>query len=73
MDDEIARAERARQGSPYLNTAQAAHFLGVSVRTLQRLRGSGKGPPPRRHARMVQYHIDDLVAWSWARTDPSDL
>jgi hypothetical protein len=69
MDDEIARAERARQGGPYLNTAQAAHFLGVSVRSLQHLRGRGEGPAPRRHARMVQYHIDDLQAWSRACVD----
>ncbi|CAN5665342.1 helix-turn-helix domain-containing protein [soil metagenome] len=69
MDDDIARAERARQGNPYLNTAQAAHFLGLSARTLQRLRGRREGPIPRRHARMVQYHIDDLLAWSRSRMD----
>ncbi|MES1975417.1 MAG: helix-turn-helix domain-containing protein [Pseudomonadota bacterium] len=67
MDDEHDRAERAKRGSPYLTTAQAAHYLGISERTLQRMRaGKGKkpGPTPRRHARMVQYHIDDLDAWS---------
>ncbi|MES2451982.1 MAG: helix-turn-helix domain-containing protein [Pseudomonadota bacterium] len=69
MDDDIFRAERARRGSPYLNTAQAAHYLGISVRTLQRLRARGDGPLPRRHARMVQYYIDDLQAWSRARSD----
>jgi len=72
MDDDILRAERAKRGSPYLNTAQAAHYLGISVRTLQRMR-AGKsdreGPVPRRHARMVQYHIDDLQAWSRGRAD----
>jgi hypothetical protein len=69
MDDEIARAERARLGSPYLNTAQAAHFLGVSVRSLERMRARREGPAPRRHARMVQYHIDDLQSWSSACLD----
>jgi len=71
MDDDIQRAERARRGSPYLNTAQAAHYLGISERTLQRMRAgkSGKeGPAPRRHAHMVQYHIDDLDAWSRAQS-----
>ena len=72
MDDDILRAERAKRGSPYLNTAQAAHYLGISVRTMQRMR-AGKmrdpGPIPRRHARMVQYHIDDLQAWSRDRSD----
>lgn len=71
MDDDIQRAERAKRGSPYLNTAQAAHYLGVSVRSMQRMRAKGEGPTPRRHARMVQYHIDDLQAWSRARSDES--
>lgn len=69
MDDDILRAERAKSGSPYLNTAQAAHFLGISVRSMQRMRGRGDGPAPRRHARMVLYHIDDLRNWSQTRSD----
>lgn len=72
MDDDISRAERARSGSPYLNTAQAAHFLGISVRSLQRMRARNsnrEGPTPRRHARMVLYHIDDLRDWSRSRSD----
>jgi len=69
MDDDILRAERAKRGSPYLNTAQAAYYLGISVRTMQRMRAKGEGPAPRRHARMVQYHIDDLQAWSQGRSD----
>lgn len=68
-DDETARAARAKRGSPYLNTDQAAHFLKLSPRTLQRMRGKGIGPTPRRHARMVLYHIDDLEAWSRDRAD----
>ncbi|CAN5319059.1 helix-turn-helix domain-containing protein [soil metagenome] len=69
MEDDILRAERAKSGSPYLNTAQAAHFLGISVRSMQRMRGRGDGPTPRRHARMVLYHIDDLRSWSQTRSD----
>lgn len=69
MDDEIERAERARSGSPFLNTAQAAHFLRLSTRTLERMRAKGDGPIPRRHARLVQYHIDDLQAWSRSCSD----
>ena len=72
MDDDILRAERARSGSPYLNTAQAAHYLGISVRSLQRMRARNSerdGPTPRRHARMVLYHIDDLRGWSQTRSD----
>lgn len=69
MEDQVLRAESAKRGTPYLNTAQAAHYLGISVRTMQRLRARGRGPMPRRHALMVLYHIDDLDAWSQARTD----
>lgn len=67
MDDDIARAERARRGSPYLNTAQAAHYLGVSKGHLEKLRARGDGPFFRRHAAMTQYHIDDLDRWSRSR------
>ncbi len=64
MDDEIARASRARKGSPFLNTEQAAFYLGLSARKLQLMRRTGAGPAFRRHSRYVRYHIDDLDAWS---------
>ena len=58
------RAATARKGSPFLNTAQAAHYLGISVRTLEEMRQRGEGPEPRRHGRMLRYHIADIDAWS---------
>ena len=67
MDDNIERAELARIGSPYLDTAQAAHYLSLSVRTMERMRRKGTGPTPRRHTRKVHYHIDDLDSWARAR------
>ncbi len=63
-DDDITRANRAKRGSPYLNTDQAAAYLKFSSRLLKRLRRSGQGPVFRRHSRFVQYHIDDLDVWS---------
>ncbi len=63
-NDDITRASRAKRGSPFLNTDQAAAYLKLSVRQLKRLRRAGKGPVFRRHSRYVQYHIDDLDAWS---------
>lgn len=63
-DDEIVRAAQARKGSPFLNTAQAAHYVGLSNRTLEQMRWSGIGPSFRRHGRFIRYHIDDLNAWS---------
>jgi hypothetical protein len=63
-DDAIARADRARKGTPFLNTAQAAHYIGLTERTLEIMRKEGRGPTFRRHGRFVRYHIDDLDTWS---------
>jgi len=74
MDDEIDRADKARQGSPFLNTAQAAFYIGLSRRTLEKMRLTGDGPRFRKHGRYVRYHINDLDAWSEAerRSSTSD-
>ena len=64
MDDEIIRAANAKKGSPFLNTDQAAHYVGLSRRTLEKMRWGGGGPRFRKHGRYVRYHIDDLDKWS---------
>lgn len=56
-------------GRPYLNTAQAAHYLGIGWRKLQKLRVSGEGPRFRRHGRLIYYHADDLESWSRGTAD----
>lgn len=63
-DDEIARAQAAKRGTPFLNTEQAASYLGVSARKLQYMRSRCTGPRYRLHSRFVRYHIDDLIFWS---------
>lgn len=63
-DDEIGRARAMVRGSPYLNTEQAAAYLGVSPWRMKALRKHGGGPRFRRHSRYVRYLIDDLVLWS---------
>ena len=74
MDDGIDRADKARQGSPFLNTAQAAFYIGLSRRTLEKMRLTGDGPRFCKHGRYVRYHINDLDAWSEAerRSSTSD-
>lgn len=72
IDDDITRANRAKRGSPYLNTDQAAAYLKFSSRLLKRLRRDGKGPVFRRHCRYVQYHIADLDDWSKAQIGGGD-
>ena len=70
-DDEHERAARAKKGSPFLNTAQAAHYVGLSGRTLEKMRVTGSGPKYRKHGRYVRDHIDDLDAWSDSRSKGS--
>jgi hypothetical protein len=64
MDDEIARAAKAKKGCPFLNTAQAAFYIGLSHRTLEKMRTRGAGPRYRKHGSFVRYHITDLDDWS---------
>jgi excisionase family DNA binding protein len=49
----------------YLRTAEAAEYLGVSPRTLEKWRLHGGGPhycrPPGRH--VVRYAVADLDRW----------
>ena len=66
MDDDFARAARAKKGCPFFSTEQAAFYLGLSARKMQAMRRAGNGPRFRRHSRYVRYHIDDLDSWSAA-------
>ncbi len=66
-DDEIARAAMAKKGSPFLTTAQAAYYVGLSRQGLEKMRRQGHGPRFRKHGRYVRYHIADLDAWSEAQ------
>lgn len=64
MSDDISRAADAKKGSPFLNTSQAAFYVGLSRRTLEKMRTHGGGPRFRRHGRYIRYHIEDLDLWS---------
>ncbi len=63
-DNDAARAEAARRGSPFLTTAQTAHYLHISIRTLELLSDRGEGPPFRPHGRQKYFHIADIEEWS---------
>ena len=58
----------------YLSTREAADWLGLSPRTLDRYRVSGDGPPFHRFGARVRYLLADLEAWAAARrrTSTSD-
>ena len=71
-DDYNARADRARKGSPFLTTEQAASYVGLSRQTLEKMRRKARGPIFRKHGRYVRYHIADLDAWSNGGGRPTD-
>ncbi len=58
----------------FLRTPEAARFLGLSGRTLEKHRTYGTGPAYRKLGGRVVYAIDDLQAWadSGAVTSTSD-
>jgi len=47
----------------YLRTPEAAHFLGLSGRTLEKHRTYGTGPRYSKIGGRVVYAVDDLQAW----------
>ena len=51
----------------YLTTRQAADWLGLSARTLDRYRVSGEGPVFHRFGGRVRYLRADLDAWAATR------
>lgn len=50
--------------SRYLRTPEAARFLGLSGRTLEKHRTYGTGPAYRKLGGRVVYSIEDLQAWA---------
>ncbi|TYB86093.1 AlpA family transcriptional regulator [Oceaniovalibus sp. ACAM 378] len=48
----------------YLRTPEAAHFLSLSGRTLEKHRTYGTGPAYRKLGGRVVYSIEDLQAWA---------
>lgn len=62
----------------HLKTIEAARFLGLSDRTLEKHRSYGTGPVYRKIGGRVVYTLEDLQAWSEraarrSTTDPDAL
>ena len=53
--------------SPHLSARQAAAWLGVSARTLHRMRERGGGPDHYRFGHRFLYRIEDLECWAAER------
>src|SRR5947199_6913787 len=58
----------------FLRTPEAARFLGLSGRTLEKHRTYGTGPTYRKIGGRVVYALDDLKAWAdrGTKTSTSD-
>ncbi len=52
----------------YLTNSEAAAFLRLSPRTLEKQRVIGGGPRFRKFGRRVLYAVSDLEAWADARS-----
>lgn len=68
-------AERSDRLAPrYLRTRDAAEYLALSGRTLEKHRTYGTGPTYRKIGGRVVYALDDLKAWAdlGSRTSTSD-
>lgn len=57
-----------RSASRYLSNDEAADFLKLSPRTLEKQRVVGGGPKFRKFGRRVVYAIEDLETWANARS-----
>tara|TARA_R110000824_G_scaffold24090_4_gene85380 strand:- start:8863 stop:9144 length:282 start_codon:yes stop_codon:yes gene_type:complete len=57
-------ANAAQLPPRYLRTPEAAHFLSLSGRTLEKHRTYGTGPAYRKLGGRVVYSIEDLQAWA---------
>lgn len=58
------RPELAVLPPRFLRTKEAAEFLGLSARTLEKHRTYGTGPAYRKLGGRVVYAIGDLEAWA---------
>ena len=52
----------------FLTSAEAAEFLRISHRTLERFRVEGTGPKFMKAGRRVLYREQDLLGWLETRT-----
>jgi hypothetical protein len=59
-----ASVETPSSDSQYLRTTEAAHFLGLARRTLEKWRCVGGGPVYFKFGRVCLYTLADLKAWA---------
>ena len=60
-------SESEKSKTQYLTNAEAAAYLRLSPRTLEKQRVLGGGPRFRKFGRSVRYDLEDLCRWANAR------
>lgn len=60
----LMRPDTAALPPRYLRTKEAAEFLSLSARTLEKHRTYGTGPAYRKLGGRVVYSVDDLESWA---------
>jgi len=68
--DPQGESDMNHEESPHLSARKAAAWLGVSARTLHRLREDGGGPDHYRFGHRILYRRDDLKRWAAERHVP---
>ena len=61
-------SESSQSASPFMDTVEAAGFLKISPRTLEKQRVIGGGPRFRKFGSRVVYALTDLQAWADERS-----
>jgi hypothetical protein len=64
---ELISSRMAPRASPFYSNVEAAAFLHLSPRTLEKMRVIGGGPPFRKFGRRVFYTLPDLEEWAGRR------
>ena len=68
--DPQGESDMNHEESPHLSARKAAAWLGLSARTLHRLREEGGGPDHYRFGHRILYRRDDLKRWAAERHVP---
>jgi predicted DNA-binding transcriptional regulator AlpA len=66
MENNVDRTSASTLNSSYLNTKQAAYYVGLSESLLEKRRCSGDGPTYSQIGKAVRYLTSDLDAWMQA-------
>ena len=64
----MSQSHTSAVAARYLTNDEAAAFLRLSPRTMEKQRVMGGGPRYRKFGRRVLYAVDDLEAWANARS-----